>query len=73
VIVPVRAKGAEPAHEHADLRFVLATSRPDTARPEKPNAELRWLSLAEAYETTASPSLRETLMRVEKLVSHSDG
>ncbi|MFD2420994.1 NUDIX hydrolase [Amycolatopsis pigmentata] len=68
-IVPVRAKGDEPAHEHADLRFVLATSRPDTARPEKPDAELRWLSLTEAHETTTSPSLRETLTRVEKLLS----
>lgn len=69
VIVPVRAKGAEPAHEHADLRFVLATACPDSARPEKPDAEVRWLSLAEAHETTTSPSLRETLTRVEKLLS----
>jgi 8-oxo-dGTP pyrophosphatase MutT (NUDIX family) len=71
-IVPVRAKGDEPAHEHADLRFVLETSRPDTARPEKPNAELRWLSLPEAHEATTSPNLRETLTRVEKLVSRFD-
>src|SRR5215472_14670196 len=29
VVVPVPAAAAEPAHEHADLRFVLATSAPE--------------------------------------------
>src|SRR5581483_5879151 len=34
VIVPVPASATEPAHEHADVRFVLATDTPDQARPE---------------------------------------
>ena len=29
VVVPVPANEKEPAHEHGDLRFVLATDRPD--------------------------------------------
>jgi 8-oxo-dGTP pyrophosphatase MutT (NUDIX family) len=64
VIVSVPASATEPAHEHADLRFVLATGTPDAARPEKPDAPLRWLSLAEAEELTAEDNLRETLRRL---------
>jgi 8-oxo-dGTP pyrophosphatase MutT (NUDIX family) len=66
VIVPVPAKGDEPAHEHADLRFALATDTPDTVRPERPSAPLRWLTFAEAAELTAEVNLRETLARVER-------
>lgn len=63
VVVPVPARGDDPAHEHADLRFVLATDQPDSARPEKPNAPLRWLSLEQARLET-EPNVRETLDRV---------
>jgi 8-oxo-dGTP pyrophosphatase MutT (NUDIX family) len=68
VVVPVPAKGDEPAHEHADIRFVLATNRPEDVRPEKPDAPLRWLTFAEARELTAEANLRETLARVQQLV-----
>jgi 8-oxo-dGTP pyrophosphatase MutT (NUDIX family) len=37
-VVPVPARGDEPAHEHADLRIGLATDRPG---PERPDAPLR--------------------------------
>jgi 8-oxo-dGTP pyrophosphatase MutT (NUDIX family) len=67
VIVPVPAKGFEPAHEHADLRFVLATGDPEAARPESPEAPLRWVTMAEAYELITEANLRESLSRVEKL------
>jgi len=69
VIVPVPAKGDDPAHEHADLRFVLSTSEPEAARPEKPNAPVRWLTLAEAHETTTVPNVRETLARTGNLLA----
>ena len=49
VIVPVPAGKGEPAHEHADLRYVFATDRPDAVAPESPSARLRWLSLDEAH------------------------
>ncbi|MDH2426630.1 NUDIX domain-containing protein [Sphaerisporangium sp. TRM90804] len=67
VIVPVAAGGREPAHEHADLRYVLATSTPDAVRPENPEARLRWLSVAEAGALTPEPNVRETLSRLDRL------
>ncbi len=36
VVVPVPAGRREPAHEHADIRFVLATEQPERARPRTP-------------------------------------
>jgi 8-oxo-dGTP pyrophosphatase MutT (NUDIX family) len=69
VIVGVPAAGAEPAHEHADLRFVLATRTPQAARPENPGAPLRWVTPDEAYQATSEPNLRETVARVERLLT----
>jgi 8-oxo-dGTP pyrophosphatase MutT (NUDIX family) len=68
VVVSVPAAGADPAHEHADVRFFLATRTPDAVVPEVPGAPLRWLTLAEARELTTEPNLRETLNRVERLL-----
>ena len=73
IIVNVPANAVEPAHEHADLRFILATRDPDAARPERPDAPLRWLSFREAFELTAEDNLRETLARVERLAAASQG
>jgi 8-oxo-dGTP pyrophosphatase MutT (NUDIX family) len=69
VIVPVPANRVEPAHHHADLRFVLATETPDAARPENPGAPLRWLSPAEAQGLTSEPNFRETLARAGHLLT----
>lgn len=69
--VPVPASGGEPAHEHADLRFVLATETPDAARPEKPAAPLRWLTMPEARELVTENNLHETLSRVDGLFAAS--
>ncbi len=66
-VVNVPASATEPAHQHADLRFVLATADPDAARPENPEAPLRWLTPEEAREATSEPNFRETLARVERL------
>ena len=68
VIVSVPAAGADPAHEHADARFFLATRMPDTVVPEAPDAPLRWLTLAEARDLITEPNLRETLNRAERLL-----
>jgi 8-oxo-dGTP pyrophosphatase MutT (NUDIX family) len=69
VIVDVPASSREPAHQHADLRFVLATRNPDAARAENPDAPLRWLSPREAREMTTETNLRETVSRAERLLA----
>ncbi|HUZ39245.1 MAG TPA: NUDIX domain-containing protein [Streptosporangiaceae bacterium] len=70
VIVGVPAGAGEPRHEHADLRFVLATWAPGAARAEQPDAPVRWLSPPEAHQATSEPNLHETLARAEQLLAH---
>jgi 8-oxo-dGTP pyrophosphatase MutT (NUDIX family) len=72
VVVPVPANDREPAHEHADLRFVLATHRPDRARPENPTAALRWLTIDDALELTSEENVRETIRRAGRLMSATE-
>ncbi len=67
VVVPVPGAAHEPAHEHGDLRYVLATDTPDEATPEKPSAALQGLSFAEAHDVVTEANLRETLARVGRL------
>jgi 8-oxo-dGTP pyrophosphatase MutT (NUDIX family) len=67
-IVSVPAGKGEPAHEHADLRFVLATRQPEAISPETRDAPLRWLTPAEAQQATSEANLQETLTRVHRLL-----
>jgi 8-oxo-dGTP pyrophosphatase MutT (NUDIX family) len=69
VIVSVPAGLGEPAHEHADVRFVLATRTPASARPENPGAPLRWLSPDAAREANSEANLRDLLSRVQRLLA----
>jgi hypothetical protein len=69
VIVRVPPGRGEPAHEHADVRFFMATEHPHAVRPENPDAPLRWLTLLEAHDTTSEPNLREALARLEPLLA----
>ena len=68
VVVPVPAGRGEPEHEHADMRYLLATARPDEATPESPAAPLRWLTVDEALSLVGEDNLRTTLIRVGELV-----
>jgi 8-oxo-dGTP pyrophosphatase MutT (NUDIX family) len=68
VIVRVPPGKGEPAHEHADVRFFMATEHPEAIRPENPDAPLRWLTLTEAHDTTSEPNLRVALTRLEQLI-----
>jgi 8-oxo-dGTP pyrophosphatase MutT (NUDIX family) len=68
VIVPVPEGRGEPAHEHADMRYVLATARPDAVVPESPSARLRWLAPSEARALVAADNVRVTLDRAESLM-----
>jgi 8-oxo-dGTP pyrophosphatase MutT (NUDIX family) len=67
-IVHVPPGKGEPAHQHADVRFFMATASPDAIRAENAQAQLRWLTLPEARDTTSEPNLRETLARIEPLL-----
>jgi 8-oxo-dGTP pyrophosphatase MutT (NUDIX family) len=69
-IVDVPARGDEPDHQHADLRFILATGDPDAARPENPDALLRWLTVPQAQELTAQDNVRVLLARAQGLFGH---
>lgn len=67
-VVPVPGNGDEAGHEHADLRFVLATAQPDAVVAERPSAPLRWLSVPEARALTADDNVAVTLSRVDELL-----
>jgi 8-oxo-dGTP pyrophosphatase MutT (NUDIX family) len=69
-VVDVPASSKEPAHQHADLRFLLATGDPDAARPETPGNPLRWLPVAEAAALT-EPNLRVLIRQVGQLFARS--
>jgi 8-oxo-dGTP pyrophosphatase MutT (NUDIX family) len=69
VIVRVPPGKGEPAHEHADVRFLMSTQDPEAARPENPDAPLRWLTLLEARDTTSEANLRDALTRIGPLLA----
>ena len=71
VIVDVPAWKGEPAHEHADLRYFMATEAPDAVRAESDHAPLRWLSPAQAREATSEANLKQALTRLERLLPAS--
>ena len=67
VIVPVPAGRGEPTHQHADLRYALATARPEAVVPESESARLAWLSLEDALAQVAEENLRVCLRRIDAL------
>jgi 8-oxo-dGTP pyrophosphatase MutT (NUDIX family) len=69
VIVTVPASGDEPAHEHADIRYVFATDSPEQSRAESPEATVRWVDFEEARVVVTEPNLLEFIDRVERLLS----
>jgi 8-oxo-dGTP pyrophosphatase MutT (NUDIX family) len=71
VICQVPASATEPAHEHGDLRFILATAQPDAIIPENDQSPLRWLTLDDARAAVAGNNLRFTIDRAEQLLNGS--
>jgi 8-oxo-dGTP pyrophosphatase MutT (NUDIX family) len=69
VVCKVPPGKGEPAHEHADLRYFLATRTPDAIRPENAEAPLRWLTMDEARDLVGTNNLRHTLDRVAHLLA----
>ena len=68
VLCRVPASAAEAEHEHADLRFILATRRPEAVEAEDQHAPLRWLSLEEARALAGEGNLAVTLDRAGALL-----
>ena len=64
VVVPVPAAKGEPDHEHLDVRYLLATSRPEAVRAEHDRAELRWVTPAEGLDLVGEENLAVLLHRV---------
>jgi 8-oxo-dGTP pyrophosphatase MutT (NUDIX family) len=69
VVCDVRPSATEPEHEHADLRYILATGSPEAITPENEDSPLRWLALGEARELVGGNNLRHTLDRADALFS----
>ena len=67
-IVPVPAGRGEPAHEHGDIRYLLATARPEDVIPESGSAEVRWFTLDDALQAVPQDSTRETVERVAQIL-----
>lgn len=69
VIVPVPPGKGEPAHEHGDIRYVLATAQPDAIVAESKSAPLTWLSVENAVERVGHDNLRIALGRIRQMLS----
>jgi 8-oxo-dGTP pyrophosphatase MutT (NUDIX family) len=72
VIVPVAAGRGEPAHEHADIRYVFVTGHPESVVPETEGAHLRWLRLHDAGAEVDEDNLRELIRRAARRLGWSD-
>ena len=69
VIVDVPAGKGEPPHQHADVRFFMATQAPDAAAPgEVRTPRCGGCPCPKARDLTSEPNLQETLARIEPLL-----
>jgi 8-oxo-dGTP pyrophosphatase MutT (NUDIX family) len=73
VVVSVPGNGREPDHRHIDLRYVLATDRPDMAGEEHDGAAVRWLTVDDATALTTEPNVRELIRRAGDLMTSLAG
>ncbi|MGH2758124.1 MAG: NUDIX hydrolase [Actinomycetota bacterium] len=67
-IVGVPAAAQEPAHEHADMRYVFSTESPERALSETSDAPLRWSTIDRAIAETDEENLKEFLHRAERML-----
>lgn len=66
VIVGVPAGRGEPAHEHADIRYLLATDTPERAAAESERTPVRLVTIDEALELVDEENLRELVHRAKR-------
>jgi len=63
---PIPARGAEPAHLHYDLRFLLIAGPGQPLVPSPECDDLRWFPRARALELLNEPGLRRMAERAER-------
>jgi 8-oxo-dGTP pyrophosphatase MutT (NUDIX family) len=68
-VVPVPAGKGEPAHEHADVRYALATASPEAIQPENADALLQWLEIPRALDAVGEDNLRVCLSRISHMMT----
>lgn len=73
VVCDVPESAREPGHQHADLRYVLATRHPDAVKAENEHSPLRWLTVGEAAALSGDNNISRTLARLEHLFDSVTG
>jgi 8-oxo-dGTP pyrophosphatase MutT (NUDIX family) len=69
VVCCVPPSAVEPEHEHADLRYLFATSHPDAIAAEDEHSPLRWVTFPQARALVGADNLSDTLDRAERLLN----
>ena len=66
---PIPAGKGEPPHLHHDVRYALATERPEEIqRDAAESLDLKWFTLEEAAERMNEPGARRALARLARLL-----
>lgn len=66
---PIPARGAEPAHEHFDVRFALEADPREPLRGNSESHALRWVPLGELGAYAVDDSVRRLAAKVTTLPS----
>jgi len=64
----IPARGAEPAHLHHDVRYLLVATRDQALRISSESLDLRWFPRARADEVLEGESLKRMARKVERLL-----
>lgn len=66
---PIPARGAEPAHDHHDVRFVLVAAPGQTIALSDESHALEWYGMDELEETADDPSVLRLGWKVRRLLA----
>jgi len=59
----IPARGAEPEHDHYDVRFLLVAAKDPVIRVSDESHDVRWFTLGDAAELVAEESLRRLVRK----------
>lgn len=63
----IPARGAEPAHDHLDLRYALITARPEALAITDESDDLRWFDLDAVADLGVDAAVRRVLDKLRAL------